>query len=132
MLAKLSWRMLEEPDFLLAKVLKGKYCTDLDLMNCSAPSSSSYGWRGILAGRELLSRHLGWAIGNGSEVHVWQDNWLSPHDQISPMSPVEDKFISLKVKELFHPNSTNWNRKLIQDILFQYEQEILSIKPSKA
>lgn len=123
---------MEEPNCLLDKVLKGKYYTYADFMNCSAPSSGSHGWRGILEGRELLANHLGWAIGNGTSVNVWKDHWLSTIDQKSPMGPVEEKISSLKVKDLFHnSNSVNWNKKLIREILPQYEQDILSIKPSK-
>lgn len=113
MLGKLSWRIFVEPNSLLARVLKGKYYTYSDLMECVSPASASHGWKGILTGRDLISKHLGWAIDNGSKARVWQDFWLSTHDQKRPLGPVEAKFSSLKVKELFHSNPTDWNRELI-------------------
>lgn len=122
MLAKLSWRILEEPNCLLAKVLIGKHCTYSDFMECTIPNSASHGWRGILVGMDLLAKHLDWAIGNGADVCVWKDNWLSTRDQRSPMGPVEGKHSSLKVKDLFHSNTTDWNRTLLQEILAHYEQ----------
>lgn len=89
MLAKLCWRMIEEPNCPLAKVLKGKYCTSSSLLECSTLSSASNGLRGILAGRDLLVKHLGCAIGNGDKVNVWDDHWLSPLEQKAPMGPAE-------------------------------------------
>lgn len=131
MLEKQNWRLIDDPNCLLARVLKGNYCTSTDLWTCFVPSSASHGWKGIIIGRDLLAKHMGWAVGNGEEVMVWKDQWLSPHHQKSPMGPVEEKFSSLKVKDLFHFNSTEWNRTLIQEILPLYEHDILSLKPSK-
>lgn len=42
MLAKLSWRLIQEPNCLLGRVLKGKYCSDKSFMECSVPNSASH------------------------------------------------------------------------------------------
>lgn len=70
LLAKHAWRLLKDPNSLLRQTLLNKYCTDRDLLSCSAPNSASHGWRGILAGREVLKKGLGWAIGNGTSINV--------------------------------------------------------------
>lgn len=54
LLAKLSWRFLQKPDSLLAKVLSGKYCFDEDFLRVPETKSISHGWRIILVGRDLL------------------------------------------------------------------------------
>ncbi|CAA7044064.1 unnamed protein product [Microthlaspi erraticum] len=69
-LAKLSWRILNNPQSLLSRILQGKYCKDHHFLNAPMPSSASHGWRGIIIGRDLLLKNLGKAIGNGASTSV--------------------------------------------------------------
>lgn len=59
LLAKHTWRLLKNPDSLLGQTLLNKYCRDEVIMECSSPNSASHGWRGILAGREVIKKGLG-------------------------------------------------------------------------
>ena len=59
LLTKLAWRILKCPHSLLAQTLLGKYCHSTSFLQTSAPQSASHGWRGILAGREVLFKGLG-------------------------------------------------------------------------
>lgn len=68
MLAKLSWRILNEPNCLIAKILKGKYCHSTDFMTCTIPSSASHVWRGIIVGRDLLAKNTCWVVGEDQFV----------------------------------------------------------------
>jgi hypothetical protein len=54
MLAKQGWRLLIELDSLCTRVLKGRYFPDTDFWNAPKPCSSSYTWRSILHGHDLL------------------------------------------------------------------------------
>ncbi|KAL1220553.1 putative mitochondrial protein [Cardamine amara subsp. amara] len=131
MLEKLSWKLLEDPNCLLARILKGKYYYSYEFLKCAAPASASQGWRGLIVGRDLLLKKLGWAVGNGESIRVWQNQWLSTTGSDSPMGAVEEQFSSLKVKDLFHSKTTAWNITFIQKVLPGYEETILSLKPSK-
>lgn len=71
-LAKVGWRIMQNPDSLLSKVLCGKG----GFLNATATSSSSWGWRSILWGKQLLSQGLKWKIGNGNKVNVFEDDWI--------------------------------------------------------
>uniref|UniRef100_A0A0D3AYA9 RNase H type-1 domain-containing protein n=1 Tax=Brassica oleracea var. oleracea TaxID=109376 RepID=A0A0D3AYA9_BRAOL len=46
LLAKLSWRILENPSCLLARCLLEKYCKEEHFLSIRASKSSSYGWKG--------------------------------------------------------------------------------------
>ncbi|KAF3519459.1 hypothetical protein DY000_02059004 [Brassica cretica] len=50
-LAKLSWRILENPKSLLSKSLKGKYFPEGDILSCEVVSAISHGWRSVLQKR---------------------------------------------------------------------------------
>ena len=61
LLAKLAWRILKDPTSLLSHTLLGKYCHTYSFMECSAPSSASHGWRGLLVAREVKKKvWVGW------------------------------------------------------------------------
>lgn len=77
LLAKIGWRIIKDPNSLLAQVLMGKYSRDSSFLDCPVPSSASHGWRSILAGREILRKGLSWAVGDGETIRLWNDPWLS-------------------------------------------------------
>lgn len=52
LLGKLGWRIHENPDSLLAQVLKGKYFSDCFFMESGPKKGSSHGWVGITIGKE--------------------------------------------------------------------------------
>lgn len=68
LLAKVAWRIIKNPESLLAMVLVGKYCQRQNLLEVKLTSSASWGWRSILRGKELLCKGIKWKIGNGRSV----------------------------------------------------------------
>ena len=64
-LAKIGWRILNNPSSLMSRILLGKYCSGESFLECEATDAISHGWRGILLGRDLLMSNMGWAVGNG-------------------------------------------------------------------
>ena len=130
LLAKLAWRLLKNPASLLGKTLLGKYCHSSSLLDCPTSGAMSHGWRGILAGREVLKLGVGWAIGDGKEVNLWEENWLSTSDTQRPISPPPFDAQELTVHDLLHHDSGNWNLEAIRSHLPQYEETIRLIHPS--
>ena len=129
-MAKIGWRIIKEPQSLLARVLLGKYARDVSFLNCLVPSSAFHGWRSILAGREILRKGLSWMVGNGESIKVWSDLWLSFSSPTQPMGPQPFHSMSLKVSELLCPLTNNWDLDKIRHHLPQYEDTILQIKTS--
>ena len=130
LLAKHTWRLLKNPDSLLGQTLLNKYCRDDGIMECSIPNSASHGWRGILAGREVIKKGLGWAVGDGKSISIWQDKWLSTSQQICPIGPPAASSQQARVNELMFPNSVTWDIRKIRNLLPQYEDLILKLIPS--
>ncbi|CAL1353289.1 unnamed protein product [Linum trigynum] len=83
LLAKIGWRILMEPQSLLAQVYKGKYFPNGSFLDASARSRPSWGWQSILFGRELLAQGLRWQIGNGQTAALLDSNWI-PKLQMKP------------------------------------------------
>ena len=73
MLAKQGCRLLSNPDSLCARVLRGKYYNDTDLMSARKKRNASHIWNAILHGREALKLGLIKHVGDGSSVRIWED-----------------------------------------------------------
>ncbi|CAA7020450.1 unnamed protein product [Microthlaspi erraticum] len=105
LLAKLSWRILTKPDCLLSRILKGKYCHEIDFLDVPISSSTSHGWRGILIGRDLLKKNLGKVIGDGKDTSMWNDPWLSLDHPTRPMGPPNLQDKDLRVSAIINDQS---------------------------
>ena len=131
LLSKLSWCILTNPNGLLARILTGKYCKDSSFLDSHTPASCSHGWRGILIGRDLIVKHLGWAVGNGESIQLWNDPWLETKKLERPMGPATEQTKDDLVKSLFQENSRMWDKEKIEATLPSAAPQIYGIKPSK-
>jgi hypothetical protein len=73
MLAKQSWRLIQNPRSLCTEILKAKYYRDGDLLRAEPKEGMSYTWRSILKGLELLKKGVVWRVGNGESIKIWED-----------------------------------------------------------
>jgi hypothetical protein len=70
LLAKQAWRLVTKPDSLCVRVLKAWYFSDGTFWNVGHPKRSSYTWKSILRGRDLLKEGVVWRIEDGENVDV--------------------------------------------------------------
>ena len=73
LLAKQCWRLLHNQDSLLYKIYKAKYFPNISFLEATVPSHSSYAWRSITHGRELIKQRSRWRVGNGLLIKIWAD-----------------------------------------------------------
>lgn len=130
LLAKNAWRILTNPSCLLARILNGKYCQQKPLLEVTAPSSCSHGWRSVLHGRDLLAKNIGKAIGNGLTTRVWKDSWISPTEHIKPYGPILEDASDLRVSDLL-TNDRKWNKRRLDDLLPEFSAKIQCMRPSQ-
>ncbi|XP_021726206.1 uncharacterized protein LOC110693390 [Chenopodium quinoa] len=77
-LAKLGWRVLNEPNALWSRVLRHKYCSGQCDIDMFVPTSSmSNVWRGITENASLLKKGSAVAIGNGGRTLFWDHVWAT-------------------------------------------------------
>ena len=131
LLVKIPWRMLTNPNCLLFRVLLGKYCHKAPLLKVQLVKGASHRWIGILAGRDLLASHIGRAVGEGTEIKVWSDAWMSTTSHIIPYGPLKECTNDLYVSELINRGTCEWNKEMISRIMPDFVDDILAIKPSK-
>jgi hypothetical protein len=120
MLGRQCWRLLTDPMSLCARVLKGRYFPDCDLWDASQPRSSSYTWRSILFGLQLVKQGSRWSIGNGRKINVLTDRWIP---DITPgsfhtLAPVPD---GATVDFLLEGGHGSWNADVVRAI---FEEDV--------
>uniref|UniRef100_A0A8R7R6G8 Reverse transcriptase domain-containing protein n=1 Tax=Triticum urartu TaxID=4572 RepID=A0A8R7R6G8_TRIUA len=76
MLAKQGWRLICNPGSLCARVLRGKYYHEGNLLTAGNKRNASHTWRAILYGREALKLGLIKRIGDGASTRIWDDPWI--------------------------------------------------------
>jgi hypothetical protein len=103
LLAKQAWRLVTNPDSLCARVLKARYFSDGMFWMAGRPKRSSYTWKSILHGRDLLKEGVVWRIGDGETVDVWEHNWIPRQYVQRPLGCKPGVNVKL-VKELLTPD----------------------------
>ncbi|XP_075507390.1 uncharacterized protein LOC142544216 [Primulina tabacum] len=112
LLAKQIWRIISEPDSLVARVLKGRYFRHQDIMEAEMGINPSSIWRALMWSRSLLAKGLCWKVGDGARINTFEDIWL-PGPRTCPV-PIPDYASFSKVKSLMKITSipiTLTNRK---------------------
>lgn len=125
MLGNQGWRLLENPNSLCARVLKGRYYQDSDFLSASRRKHASHTWRAVLAGRDVLQKGLIRRIGDGTSTLVWRDRWLPNHFGGRPITTNADPQVQV-VADLLTPSGA-WNADLIRQCFVPVDaQAILS------
>ncbi|OMO52011.1 reverse transcriptase [Corchorus capsularis] len=76
LLAKQVWRLINEPEALWAKFLRGIYFSNGDVMSAKKGARASWTWSSLLEGRDFLRDKLLWQVGDGSKINVLVDKWI--------------------------------------------------------
>ncbi|XP_026380111.1 uncharacterized protein LOC113274904 [Papaver somniferum] len=107
LLTKLAWRMLTQQDEMCVQILSCKYFKNTNPLNGVVSSQGSWIWKGICHGLDIVRRYYVWEIGDGSQVDIWKDNWISNKNK-----PPDSTFYSSnmkKVSQLIDHESHAWN-----------------------
>ncbi|KAA3467407.1 reverse transcriptase [Gossypium australe] len=120
LLVKHGWKILTQPYCLFARVMKSKYFSRGDFMNAKLESYPSFTWRSILGARHILDEGIGWRVGNGEEINIWNDAWKpEPKNGRIQCQTIDTRFT--KVADLSDKESTTWKQDTISS-LFGEEQ----------
>lgn len=131
LLAKQVWRILESPDSLVARLLRGRYFPSSNILEAGAGYKPSFIWTSLMEGRVLLKKGLRYLIGDGKSINIWRDPWIPTHLTTPPqlLDGVETELQT--VDELLIAGSQRWNRALLESLFIEADvQEILKIKVS--
>jgi hypothetical protein len=99
LLAKQRWRIIQQPESMLATILKEKYFWEATFMTASLEYNPSYAWRIIMKARGVLEMGLAWRVGNGESIRVWGDQWILGTSTRKVQTPILAGDPNMKVSE---------------------------------
>ena len=67
LLAKQTWRLLQNQNSLFYKVFKSKFFSNCSILEAKEGHGGSYAWRSILRGREVIRPSAKWRVGDGEK-----------------------------------------------------------------
>ena len=113
LLGKQSWRLMENPDSLFARFLKGRYYPNDTIPTATQKKHASQTWRAILAGRDVLRKGLIRRIGDGQHIDIWNDKWIPDYGHMQPITKAEG-VVYQHVAELINEGEKSWNKEGIK------------------
>jgi hypothetical protein len=113
MLARQGWRLLQAPEYLCARVLHAKYFIDGDLLRAKPVPGMNYVWRSILKGLEVLKLGVIWRVGDGANIKLWSDPWISSSSTRGPTTRQNNPRLNM-VAELLEADSVCWKEDLVR------------------
>lgn len=72
-LATQLWRYITQPNLLAARIIRGIYASEIDLLQAELNPNSSYFWQGLICSRDLLNKKLRKVVGNGFQIDFYED-----------------------------------------------------------
>ena len=70
LLAKQTWQLLHDKSSLFYRVFNAKFFPDTSIIEAKIPANSSYAWKSIMKGRDVVKRWAKWRIGSGRSVNI--------------------------------------------------------------
>ncbi|CAN1816233.1 Putative ribonuclease H protein At1g65750 [Linum perenne] len=128
LLAKQTWRILHNPQLLIAKIYEAKYYPNSSLLNAGKGSNPSWGWRGILKGRDIINIGHRWQIGNRMHINTFSDHWIPSRPPSSPVMELKDSICDIPFSVAGLISNGSWDENKIRS-LFKNDSviQILSI-----
>ncbi|KAF7824053.1 hypothetical protein G2W53_022197 [Senna tora] len=101
--------------------------SNLSFMEATLAPNASFTWRCIMKARWVLQLGAGWRVGNGFQINIWEDNWISPITGLRILSPRPLDSDLVMVADLINHENRTWKRDLINSAFPSEARIILSL-----
>ncbi|GAU39232.1 hypothetical protein TSUD_396790 [Trifolium subterraneum] len=116
MVAKQVWNIVQNPNSLVAKLIKARYFPRSSLFEAPLGYNPSFAWRSMWHARQILSLGCRWRIGSGENICVMHDPWLRGKVNKWVPSPQPAGVYQLSVRDLLHENYKAWNIAKVRNL----------------
>ncbi|GAU51576.1 hypothetical protein TSUD_414250 [Trifolium subterraneum] len=116
MVAKQFWNIVQNPNSLVAKLIKARYFPRSSLFEAPLGYNPSFAWRSMWQARQILSLGCRWRIGSGDNIRVMHDPWLRRSANRWVPSPQPAGVYQLSVRDLLHDNYKAWNIVMVRNL----------------
>ena len=116
LLAKQGWRIMQNEESLVAKVLKQKYFSKESFLSSRLGCNPSYVWRSICGAKQLVQAGMIWRVGDGSSIKIWGDKWIDSSYSGMIQSLVWVLGENAMVSALIDDSTKWWNYEFIREV----------------
>lgn len=127
LLAKQVWRIMANPNSLVARILKARYFKHTDIMEATLGSNPSYIWRSLLWSKDIIRKGILWKIGSGGSINVLSDVWI-PGLGAGKITSTIPRDANISINSLLD-NLRSWNMDKLQSLFLPYEVEAIRRVP---
>lgn len=76
LLGKQAWRLLDDPDTLMARLFKARYFPKTSFLEARLGANPSFIWRSIFETQNTIRNNFRWRVGDGKSINIWTQPWL--------------------------------------------------------
>ncbi|GAU43244.1 hypothetical protein TSUD_241350 [Trifolium subterraneum] len=116
MVAKQVWNIVQNPNSLVAKLIKARYFPRSSLFEALLGYNPSFAWHSMWQARQILYLGCRWRIGSGVNIRVMHDPWLRGSANRWVPSPQPAGVYQLSVRDLLHENYKAWNIGMVRNL----------------
>lgn len=104
-------------------LLMAKYCTRSSFLKIKSVTTSSFIWKSILWGSDLMEKGLRWRIVSSAQVSIYGNRWISIK---TPYKVTTTRCLhpTTIVQELTL-NTCQWNENMIHEAFLPHEDEAI-------
>ncbi|KAF9610276.1 hypothetical protein IFM89_021837 [Coptis chinensis] len=113
LLAKKGWEVIASNKSLWIDIVKAKYLRNQDFLTVCPKPLDSRVWRDILKARTVLTKGLGWEIGNGSDINLFTERWIPNKEGITAPIYSNPTVKPIFVSDLIDSNTRKWRSNTI-------------------
>jgi len=121
MLGRQAWRLVQDPNSLWTKVVKGIYYPQGEFWRAGKGSRPSWGWQSLLIGRETIESETRWLVGDGKQIRIREDVWL-PRGRIGGGANLNEP---TTVAELIVPEEKEWDVAKLKEM---FDEQVINEK----
>lgn len=99
---------------MLHSILKARYFKNTFFLDAARGYDPSFTWRSIWGAKSLLLEGLKWGVGNGLQINVWNDSWLSGNGAYVVPTPGRGSNMDMRVSELINFENGCWDRDVVE------------------
>jgi hypothetical protein len=121
LLAKQGWRLIQQPETLIARIYKEKYFRNGTFLNSELSRRLSYSWRSIKNAKKILQEGLVWRVGDGRLIKIWGDHWLEKPTSFLVQFPVQFLDKEATISELIDEETKMWKTNVVSDVFMEEE-----------
>lgn len=116
---------MKHPNCLMARVLKARYFPDGDILTAQPRKKSSYAWKSLLHGRDLIRQGMRYIVADGSAINMWTDPWLPLHPPRPPRSWNQQEQ-DVKINTFFNESKTDWDYQKLREVVEDQDLNIIA------